>query len=250
MPVCIVSEAFVRRHARGRDPLTLQVRVDAMAPDGPTPVTRQVVGVARQVRETPGEDEPAAQVYVPLAQNPWYWSTLSVRTAGDPLALVTAVKAAIGRVDAELAVAQVRTIDEIAAQATAGPRFRARLMSAFAVLSLLVAAVGIAGLLAFSVEQRTRELGVRMALGARTGDILRLVLVDGLRIAVIGAAVGLAGAAALSRVLSSLLYDVSPLDPVTFLAAPAALMAAAAVASAVPALRASRIDAAVAMREE
>ena len=250
LPVCIVSEGFVRRYARGRDPLTLQVRVQAMSPEGPTPVTRQVVGVARQIRETPGEDEQAAQIYVPLAQNPWYFSSLSVRTAGPPLALLPAVKAAIGRVDPSLAVAQVRTIDEIAAQATAGPRFRARLMSAFAALALLVAAVGIAGVLAFSIEQRTRELGVRMALGARTVDILRLVLSDGLRITVVGALVGLAGAAALSRLVSSLLYGVTALDPVTFVAAPAALLAAAATACALPALRAARIDAAVAMRDE
>jgi putative ABC transport system permease protein len=248
--VCIVSEAFVRRYARGRDPLQLQVQVDAMGPKGPTPVVRQIVGVARQVREMPGEESNEVQIYVPLAQNAWYWSTLAVQTAGTPVASLASIKAAIGRVDKAQAVMRVRTIDEIAAEATSRPRFRAQLVGVLAALALLLAAVGIAGVLAFSVQQRTRELGIRMALGARAADILRLVLGDGLRLTAVGLLAGLAGAAVLSRVLESLLFGVKALDALTFVVAPAVFVFAALVACGAPALRAARAEPATALRHE
>jgi putative ABC transport system permease protein len=249
VPVCIVSEAFVRRYARGRDPLALQVRVDAMSFQGPTPVTRQVVGVARQVLETPADTGEAVQIYVPLAQNPWFWSTLSVRTLVPAATMQPAIAAAIARVDRNLAVAQVRTIDEVAAQATAQPRFRARLVTVFAVLALIVAAVGVAGLLAFSVQHRRRELALRLALGARGADVMRLVLGEAIVVLVAGTAIGLLAAAAATRTLSSLLFRVAPLDPMTFVGAPAILCAAALFASAAPAWKAARTDPAVALRE-
>jgi len=189
-------------------------------------------------------------VYVPLRQNAWYWSSLVVRTAGSPAAQINAVKAAVARADRNQAVGQVRTMDEVAAEATAQPRFRAELVSVFAVLALLVATVGVAGVLAFSVQQRTRELGLRMALGARQIDIVRLVLGDGLRMAGIGVMVGLAGASALTRFLQSLLFGVTPLDATTFVAVAGVLGAAALAASAAPALRAARADPASALRSE
>jgi len=250
LPVCIVSEAFVRRYAAGRDPLTLQVRVDGMSFQGPMPVTRQVVGVARQVLETPADTGDAVQIYVPTAQNPWFWSTLSVRTHVPPEAMQPAIAAAVARVDKNLALTQVRTIDEIAAQATAQPRFRARLVALFAGLALIVATVGVAGLLAFSVQHRRRELALRMALGARTGDVLRLVLGEAIAVLSAGTAVGLLGAAASSRAVESLLFRVTPLDPFTFAAAPAILCAAALAAAAAPAWKAARTDPATALKLE
>jgi putative ABC transport system permease protein len=250
MPVCVVSEAFVRRYARGRDPLTLEVQVDAMSFRGPTPVKRQVVGVARQVLETPSDDGDAVQIYVPLTQNPWFWSTLSVRTLVPPAMMQPAIAAAVARVDKNLALTQVRTIDEIVAQATSQPRFRARLVALFAALALIVASVGVAGLLAFSVQQRRRELGVRMALGARGADVVRLVLGDTVRVLSLGMVLGLIGAAALTRALASLLFGVTPLDAVTFVTAPAVLCAAALLASAAPAWKAARTDPAIALRQD
>ena len=250
LPVCVVSEAFVRKYARGRDPLTLQVRVDAMSPEGPRPVTRQIVGVARQVLETPADDGGAVQLYVPISQNPWYWSTLSVRTRVPPQNLRAAVLQALARVDKSLAATQIRTLDDVAAEATSQPRFRARLVALFAGLALLVAAVGVGGLLAFSVQQRRRELGVRMALGARRRDVLRLVLGEAIRVVLAGAAVGVVAAAALGRVLTTLLFGVTSYDVVSFALAPSALIAAALLASAVPAWRAARTDPAVALRQE
>lgn len=248
--VCVVSEAFVRRFARGRDPLTLQVRVDAMAPKGPTPVTRQIVGVARQVLETPSDQGDAVQIYVPLTQNPWFWSTLSVRTLVPPGTMQHAIATAVARVDRNLALTQVRTIDEIAAAATAQPRFRARLVTLFAALALLVATVGVAGLLAFSVQRRRRELAIRMALGANTREVVRLVLREAVQVVALGTVAGLAGAALLSRALASLLFGVTPFDAVAFSAAPAILCATALLAAAAPAWRAASTSPATALRDE
>jgi putative ABC transport system permease protein len=202
------------------------------------------------VLETPSDDGDAVQIYVPLTQNPWFWSTLSVRTLVPPATMQPAIAAAVARVDKNLALTQVRTIDEIAEQATSQPRFRARLVAMFAALALIVAAVGVAGLLAFSVQQRRRELGVRMALGARGADVVRLVLGDAVRVVSIGVVLGLVGAAALTRALAALLFGVTPLDAVTFVAAPAVLCAAALLASAAPAWKAARTDPAVALRQE
>jgi putative ABC transport system permease protein len=202
------------------------------------------------VLETPSDDADAVQIYVPLTQNPWFWSTLSVRTLVPPATMQPAIPAAVARVDKNLALTQVRTIDEITAQATAQPRFRARLVALFAALAMIVASVGVAGLLAFSVQQRRRELGVRMALGASGADVMRLVLGDAVRIVSVGMALGVVGAAALTRTLASLLFGVTPLDAITLVAAPGTLCAAALLASAAPAWKAARTEPALALRQE
>jgi putative ABC transport system permease protein len=141
-------------------------------------------------------------------------------------------------------------MEEVAAEATERPRFRAALVSVFAALALVLAAVGIFGVLSFSVRERMREFGVRLALGATSGDILRLVLGAGVQIAGTGAVIGVAAAALLTRTLASLLFGVTPLDPVTFVAAPALLVVTALVACVAPALRAVRVDPAVTLRQE
>jgi putative ABC transport system permease protein len=166
------------------------------------------------------------------------------------MSFLPAVKAAIARVDKDQPLTRVRTMDEIAAQSTSQPRVRAALVGVFAALALLLAAVGIFGALAFSVGQRAREFGIRVALGARTHDVLRLVLGRAMAMTATGVAIGLTAAAVLTRFLGTLLFAVKPTDPVTFAAAAAVLASAALVASAVPAWRATRVDPAVALRQE
>ncbi len=249
--VCIVNQEFVRRYLQGLDPLTARVKIQAMNPKGPTPVVRDIVGVSEQVRvEGLAEHENAAEVYVPLKQNPWYGSVVAIQAVGDPGSLVNPVKAAIARVDKDQPVTRVRTMDEVVAESVAQPRFRAELVSAFALLALTLASVGVFGVIAFAVSQRTREFGIRTALGARPSDVVRLVMSNGLRITAAGVACGLIGAAALTRSLQALLFGVTASDPFTFVMAPAVLAAVALAACIAPAFRASRVDPAVTLRQE
>jgi putative ABC transport system permease protein len=250
-PVCIVNEEFVRRHLRGREPIGTVVGVQNMAMTGASElVPREIVGVIRQVATEPGEKERPLEIYVPMAQNPWFSASLSVRTAGDPMSFLPAVKAAIARVDKDQPVTRVRTLEEVAAEATSQPRFRAELVGLFAMLALALASVGIFGVLAFSVGQRSREFGIRVALGARTHDVLRLVLAGALKMTGAGVAIGLVAAALLTRFLSTLLFAVQPIDPATFAGTAAVLAVAALLACALPAWRAARIDPAITLRQE
>jgi len=250
-PVAIVNREFMKRHLHGQTSIGRHIRVQAMGMTGPVPVEREIVGVCGQVKvDGPGDVENAVEVYVPIQQNPWFHAALAVRTAGDPLAMIGPIKSAMAKVDKGLPLTEIRTMDEIAYHSVARPRFRAQLLGGFAAFALLLAAVGVFGVLAFSVTQRTREFGIRMALGAARSQVLRLVLWRGLAISAAGIVAGLAGAAALSRWLATLLFGVQPLDPMTFLAAPALLSLVALAAAATPALRAIRISPAVALRDE
>jgi putative ABC transport system permease protein len=199
----------------------------------------------------PNEPPPIPQLYVPIAQNSWYSASLVVRPqAGPAEALLPAVRTAVARVDKEQPVTRVRTIDVVAAEATSRPRFRAVLVGTFAVLALGLAMVGVFGVLAYSVQQRVREFGVRIAMGAAASDVMGLVLRNAAKLMLTGLIVGLAAAAALGRYLAALLYGVKPLDPVTFVAVPVVLIVTAAIAVAAPAWRAARIDPVVAFRAE
>lgn len=249
--VCIVNEAFVRKHLGGRSPIGQRVTLHPRA-DGP-PVTREIVGVARQVKETPDETEDIVQIYVPLAQNTVDDIFLAVRPqSGDAGALAPSVRAAIARVDKEglVSVRGVMTLEDIAWEATARHRFRAVLVVTFATLALLLAMVGLFGVIAYSVQQRVRDFGIRRALGASTFDVIRPVLGSALRVIGAGVVVGLALAVFLSRLLTTMLFGVEPLDPATFALVIGVLTVTAAVAIAGPAWRATRIDPAVALRSE
>jgi len=250
-PVCIVNEEFARRYLKDRNPVGAFVKVDAMDVRGPVPVVRQIVGVSRQVKvDGPGEEKNAVEIYVPTQQNAWYSASLSVRTQGDPAAMASAVRAAVQKVDKDVPLTRMRTMQQVVAESVAEPRFRAVLLGGFAMIAVALAAVGVFGVLAFSVSQRTREFGIRMALGAKSGDVLWMVTSGALRMTGIGVVIGSIAAALLTRSLASFLFGVKPLDPVTFLVTPAVLAAVGLLASAIPAWRAARVDPAIALRDE
>ena len=251
-PVCIVNEAFVRRHLGGRDPIGVRISIrPSFFPDGATPAVREIVGVARQVKGQPDDLEELRQVYVPLSQLPFGDVFLVVQSvAGKPEALTPAIRAAVARHDANVPVRRIRTLADLADESTARYRFRAVMVAVFAGLALLVALVGVFGVLAYSVEQRRREFGVRIALGASRRDVLRLVLTGAARVIVSGAIVGLALSAALSRSMATFLFGVPPLDPVTFAVVTAMLGLTAALATLAPALRATRVDPVAAFRND
>jgi putative ABC transport system permease protein len=253
VPVCVVSEALARNYLGGRSPIGLRLALrPAGAPDA-KPVVREIVGVVRQLKERPDETEEYVQIYAPITQLIMDDIFLLVRpSTGTAEALIPSVRAAIGRVDKEqlVSVRDIVTMEDVASQATARYRFRAVLVVTFAALSLLLAMVGVFGILAYSVQQRVREIGVRRALGATTGEVLRLVAASGGRVVGAGAAVGLVLSIFAGRLLATMLFGVQPLDPATFAAVGLVLSITAIVSVAAPAWRATRIDPASALRTE
>jgi putative ABC transport system permease protein len=248
--VCIVNEGFVRRHLQGRS--VIGERIAVRAPSGQVQV-RQIVGVARQVKGRPDEVEDFVQLYVPLAQNPTDDIFMIVRPkAGPASALASSVRGAIARVDKEqlVTVGPLITLDDLAIEATARHRFRAVLVLTFAGLALLLAMVGVFGIIAYSVQQRVREFGVRIALGATTRQVLALVLGNAARTIGVGAVIGLGAAALLARSISAFLFGVQPLDPMTFVSVASVLAVTATIAAVVPAMRAARVDPVQAFRTE
>jgi predicted permease len=251
VPVSIVDEAFARRYFPGRNPIGSRIAIRPIAVTPTSPVVREIVGVVRQVKARPNETEDSVQVYVPQAQNAWLTAALAVRPAnGSAERLTTSVRTAIARVDPQLPVTQIRTLDEVASQSTARYRFRAVLVGSFAGLSLLLAMVGVFGVLASTVQQRMREFGVRIALGAGMRDVTGIVVGSAARTTLAGAAVGLVGAGLLSRALATLLFNVPPLDPVVFGVSVLLLIATAGLATIVPAFRAARVDPVVTFRND
>jgi putative ABC transport system permease protein len=252
-PVCIVNEAFVRGYLQGRSPIGVKVALrDSASAQAPSKV-REIVGVARQVKGRPDEKEDLVQLYVPIAQDPVDDIFLVVRPAsGRAEALTAGVRAAIGRVDKEqlVSVRDIMTLDDVIWEANARHRFRAVMVMTFAGLALVLAMVGVFGILAYSVQQRTRDFGVRRALGASSGDVLRLVAGSAVRVIAAGTIVGLALAIVLSRLLTTVLVGVRPVDPLTFASVTIVLVLAAAVSAAGPAWRATRVDPAIALRTE
>lgn len=250
--VLIVNEAFARSLAP-RNPIGLQVSVKAVDSPNGEPVTLEIIGVAKQVKQRPDEAADYVQMYTPLLQDPIGDIHLLVRSStGQVAALTAAVRAAISRVDQDqlVSVSGVTTLEDVEWVATGRHRFRAVMVTAFAALAVLLAMVGVFGILAYSVQLRVRDFGLRRALGATTGDVLRLVVGSATRVIASGAAIGLVLSAMLGQFLTSVLYGVRPLDLLTFAGVTIVLGLTAAIAIAGPAWRAARIDPAITLRTQ
>lgn len=244
-PVAMVNEAFIRRHFADRNPIgqriTLQWR------DG---ASREIVGVLADVRRRGFESEPRAEVYVPLSQAPSAGLTFVIKTATDPAALVTAVQEAMRTADPRQAIWAARPMGDLLADWNRQRRFNTALLATFAGLALILATVGIYGLMSFSVAQRVNEMGIRRALGGRSRDILGTVLRRGLMLALSGVGLGLLGAVALTRLLRGMLYAIGPFDPLTFVVLSVLVIGVTLLAAFLPARRATRVDPMVALRME
>ncbi len=246
--VGIANDAMVRQYFPNEDPLGKRVR---WARD-PEIHWMTIIGVVGDVKHF-GLDLPEQPgFYSPYTQaDPWKrWMTLVVRTQSDPATMARAIEQHIWKVDSQLPVTKVETMKEVAADSFAARRFNMLLLSIFAALALVLAAVGIYGVMSYAVTQRTREIGIRMALGARTIDVLRLIIRNGMTLILIGVGIGLAGAVALTRLLTTLLFGVTPTDTLTFVAVLATLIIVALSACYLPARRATKVDPLVALRYE
>jgi putative ABC transport system permease protein len=245
--VLVVNETLARRSWPGEDPIGKRMREGRSDSDSPW---LTVVGVIRDVHRAHVTRAIRPEVYHSALQQPLRTQTLVIRAAGDPTAVVPAVRRTVQALDAQLPLFQVGTLEGELRESLRQPRFQATLLGAFAAIALLLSAIGIYGVTSHAVSQRTHEVGVRMALGARGGDVLAMMLAQHLQPAVAGIAIGIAGAFVLSRSLRSLLYGVTPGDPLTFAAIAGALVLVALAACWIPARRATRVDPLVALRNE
>jgi putative ABC transport system permease protein len=247
--VAIVNQTFARRFFPGQNPVGQRI---GWAHDDP-PNWKTIVGVAGDVKHF-GLDRPEKPaVYDLYSQNgePWKrWMTLVIRSPRDPADVIAAAKQQIGALDKSLPATDVRTMDAVISLSTAPQKFNLTLLAIFAAIALALAAIGVFGVVSYSVTQRTQEFGIRLALGAQRADILRLTFGEAARLAAAGAIIGLAGAAVLTQFMSTLLFGISPYDPVTFTLVVVFLLAVAGAACIIPARRAIQVDPVTALRYE
>ncbi|MFZ0745485.1 MAG: ABC transporter permease [Terracidiphilus sp.] len=250
--VAMVNEEFVKRFLKGKDPLQQRLMVEELIPGvtklGPA-VPWQIVGVFHNVRAGGFRDD-FPEIDIPFWQIPWPSSSIGVRTARDPATMARSIAAAVHAVDPQIALAEPRTLDDVKSLMLAGDRFTMSLYGSFAVVALLLAAVGIYGVMAFTVAQREHEIGLRMALGASRGNVVTLILKEALILAVIGLGLGLVGAFFVGRAMQSTLYGVGSLDYVAISAVALVLLSASLVASWLPARRAAAVEPMKALRTE
>jgi putative ABC transport system permease protein len=244
--VVIISEAMARRFWPGENPVGKRLTASFHEQLG----AREIVGVVGDVKSNGLDDEGGSTMYLPFRQAPRPWITFVARTSSDPQSFVNPVSKAVYAVDREQAISSVRTMEQVLTESLSGRRFNMTLLMTFAGLALLLAAVGVYGVMNYSVMLRRRELGIRIALGARGLDVLRLVLGQGLTLTLIGVGVGMAGAYALTRLMESLLYGVTATDFLTFGSVSGVLILVGLLASFLPARRATKVDPMIALRSE
>lgn len=244
--VLIINQTMASRIWPGENPLGKRITFG----DPADPEWRTVVGVVGDVRHDTLDQEKASEAYWPVAQGPFTDAVLVLRTAGDPVQLAGPLREGVRAVDRDLPLERIQPMEQVVSEALAQSRFKTLLLGLFAGLALGLAAVGVYGVVSYSVAQRTHEMGIRLALGARPGQVRRMVLLQGMRVVLISSAVGLALALYATRFLREQVYGVSATDPVTFAIVPLVLLAVALVANLVPALRATRVDPLEALRYE
>ena len=246
--VAVVNEALVRRFFPGQDPLGH--RITFGNPANPRTNWAEIVGVVGDMRRSGLDKEPRAEVYFYQGQRPDNGLSLALRADGDLFAAARAAQRAVWAIDPDQPIASMRPLADLLRGTVAERRLSMGLLAAFGALALLLATIGIYGVMAFSTAQRTRELGIRLALGAEPRDVLRLILRDGARLSALGVGLGVVGALAASRAISSLLFGVSPTDPLTFATVVGILGSASLLACYIPARRATRVDPVVALRQD
>ncbi|HUN62665.1 MAG TPA: ABC transporter permease [Candidatus Sulfotelmatobacter sp.] len=253
MPVALVNVDLVQKYLHDVDPLRQQISVEQLIPGvaklGP-PVAWQIVGVYENVRTPDPKDGQRPEIIVPFAQSPWPGVGMAVRTFGDPASMSKSIAAVVQSMDPDLPMADVKTMDQLVDESMGGDRFGAVLFAAFAAIALLLAAFGIYGVMSFAVAQRTHEIGLRMALGAASDQVLGMILKEGMALGAIGVLIGFAGAWSVGHLMSSLLYGVSVFDYGAFSAVAGVLLLSALLACFVPARRATRVDPLIALRDE
>jgi predicted permease len=251
-PTIVISDSMAKRFWRDRDPIGQRVKIGGLQADTPW---LTVVGVVGDTHQMGLDVAPEPEFFLSAAQevmrSPFFWpGYLLVRTQTDPLALAAAVRRAVWDIDANQPVASTRTMEDVLDRDVASRDTQLTLVGAFAVLALLLASVGLYGVLSYTIAQRTAEIGLRMALGAQTGNVVSGVLRSALRLASIGVALGVAGAFVVTRFLSSFLFGVSPMDPATLAGVAFVLAAVTIAASVLPALRAARVNPMAALRTD
>ncbi len=242
--VAVVNLTAARHFWGAQDPIGKRFSVDG----GKT--WTQIIGVAGDVKQYGLDKDAVEEIYVPLAQSPLLDAIVEVKTSVEPMSVARGIIELLYAVDPNQPAARVRSMEQVRAESMAAPRLTSNLLSIFALLALTIAATGIGGVMALAVGQRRHEIGVRMAIGARPGEILRMILGQGMALAVVGIALGLFGAFALTRLLQKLLFEVGPTDPLTFVGVALMLSAATLLACYVPARRAARVDPIIALRVE
>ena len=249
--VAVVNEYFVKQYMSGVDPLTQRISFPEIIPGAPRgkPLEWQIVGVYHNLRGA-GFREDIPEINIPFAQSPWPQASIAIKTSGDPKSVIKSIAGAVNSVDPDMPLAGVQTIDDVVSDSLAIDRFSVVLFASFGLLGLILAAVGIYGVMAFAVAQRTHEFGVRMALGAQRSRVISLVLKEGTLLAIGGSLIGLGGAYLVGRAMQSTLYGVSAFDVRAFTGISLLLLAAALLACWFPAWRASRVEPLEALRYE
>jgi putative ABC transport system permease protein len=244
--VVVISEALARKYFPNEEPLGRRITIGLR--NGNTP--SEIIGVVGDVKQAGFDHEAEPMAYWPIPKSTYFSMTFVIRAKGDANALAISARDVIRSLDAKQPVADVRTLESLLGSSIARQRFNTLLLAVFAMVALLLAAVGIYGVMAYSVTQRTQEIGIRVALGARGADVLKLVVGQGMKLALTGVVIGTIGALALTRLMSNLLFSVSATDPLTFITVATLLIGVALVACWIPARRAAKVDPMTALRCE